>query len=345
MKYVVLVALLGCSSPETPNPTPTTQSDAGPTFTTIVDEKAGLQSPTDLAFHPDRDELWIVDRATNGVHVVFAPGKSEQRVESRVDAYAQHFMPKPAALAFGVEGRFATCADSRNEWNEGPLTKPDDFMGPTLWTSDLSIFARVGQTFPKPSSAPEGSHLDMLHESPHCVGIAHEKDNVFWVFDGLHGNVVRYDFQKDHGPGGASHADGIVRRYPEVAVQRVEGVVGHMAIEGTSLYIADTGGGRVLRVDIASGASSGKLAPEELVAEYTKVEGVKVEVLANGLREPSGIAVHNGRVYVAEHESGDIVVIGGARIATGAKDLAGLAFHGDKLFFVDESGKRVVRVD
>ena len=245
----------------------------------------------------------------------------------------------------GVEGRFATCADSRDEWNEGPLPKPDDFMGPTLWTSDLSIFAKVGQAFPKPSGAPEGSHLDMLHESPHCVGIAHERDNVYWVFDGLNGNVVRYDFQKDHGPGGASHADGIVRRYPETKVKRIEGVVGHVIIDGTSLYVADTGGGRVLRVDLTTGSVNGKLPPEELLAEYTKVEGVKVEVLASGLREPSGIAVHDGRVYVGEHATGDIVVIGGERIATGAKGLAGLAFQNQKLFFVDEVGKRVVRVD
>jgi sugar lactone lactonase YvrE len=46
-----------------------------------------------------------------------------------------------------------------------------------------------------------------------------------------------------------------VRRYPEVKLTRVPGVPGHMVVdpETRTVFIADTGGGRVVAVDADSG--------------------------------------------------------------------------------------------
>src|SRR6185436_15383106 len=182
------------------------------------------------------------------------PGTGQQTVETRVDAYARHFMDKVTSIAFGAQNRFASCQESHDDWNDVPQA-PDDFMGPTLWLADLDVFARIGQTMPYDPKKPEGSHLDMLHQSPLCMGIAWDRDNVYWAFDGTHGDLVRYDFQQDHGPGGADHSDGIVRRYGDAKVTRVDGVPGHLALDHASglLYVADTGGGRVMVLDTNTG--------------------------------------------------------------------------------------------
>ena len=37
-----------------------------------------------------------------------------------------------------------------------------------------------------------GSHLDMLHNTPLCMGIAHEAANRYWVFGGLKGSVAGF---------------------------------------------------------------------------------------------------------------------------------------------------------
>ena len=59
--------------------------------------------------------------------------------------------------------------ESRNTYNDQGLG--DDFMGPTLWTSDPEIFGYnpdaveyLSDLFGMPVDL--GSHIDMLHESP-----------------------------------------------------------------------------------------------------------------------------------------------------------------------------------
>jgi len=195
-----LLTVAACSSESTggaPQPPAATPAAAPVVLGTAAD---GLSAPTDLAFAPD-GRLWVVNRATNGVVIYTSPGEAMQSAEARIDRYAEHFMMKPSGLAFGDDNRFATCQESRDEWNDEPLPKPDDFMGPTLWSSDVNVFAKVGQLYPLLPGEKEGSHLDMLHESPLCMGIAHSagQGNAFWVFDGLNGDLVMYDFAKDHG--------------------------------------------------------------------------------------------------------------------------------------------------
>ena len=64
-----------------------------------------------------------------------------------------------------------------------------------------------------PKRSIGGSHIDMLHESPLGMGIAHDSGNSYWYFDGYYGHLVYYDFKEDHDIGMDDHSDGVVRRY------------------------------------------------------------------------------------------------------------------------------------
>lgn len=322
----------------------------GATFVVIGTAADGLHAVRDLEFNPAAPEqLWTFNMLSHGVVIYFDPGTPQQTSEERIDAYGQHFMAYVSSAAFGDLDTFATCQESRNEWNVGPQD-PDDFMGPALWPADLDIFAKVGQEFPP--NGQEGSHLDMLHQSPLCMGIAHEAGNAFWAFDGMNGNIVRYDFQSDHGPGGSDHTDGVITRYKDVTVTRLGNIPGHMELDHATgmLYIADTGAGRLLRLDTASGTNTGKLIGDWDGAEYTGVEGADVKVLAEGLDEPSGLALHGGRLLVSEHGTGDIVAfdLEGTeidRMATPAKRIMGITIgpEGD-LWYADAGANEIVRV-
>lgn len=312
-------------------------------LTVIATSADGLDAPRDLAFHPDRpNELWTVNLGFEGVVILFAPGTPSQRADVRHDSHASHFMASPASLAFGDDGHFATCGESRNGGN--------DFMGPVLWDSDLAVFARVNQGGPL-----LGSHIDMLHQSPLCMGIEHAGGNGYWTFDGLAGHVVYYDFQEDHGPGYDDHADGIVRRYTEARVTRRSGIGGHLVLDRSSgwLYVADSGGRRVIRLDTASGRPTWRLrATNEPLAEFTEYSGANVEIFASGLSAPSGMALANGRLFVSDEQTGEIIGYDIAsrqelgRVATGAAAIMGLAFGPDgKLWYVDAAANTVVRLD
>lgn len=323
----------------------------GGTFTVIGTANDGLNAVRDLEFNPAAPgQLWTFNMLSHGVVIFFEPGTAQQTSEERIDAYGQHFMAYVSSAAFGDADTFATCQESRNEWNVGPQN-PDDFMGPALWPADLEIFAKVGQEFPPVEQ--EGSHLDMLHQSPLCMGIAHEAGNAFWAFDGHHGNIVRYDFQADHGPGGGDHSDGIITRYKDVTVTRLANIPGHMELDHATgmLYIADTGAGRIVRLDTATGTNTGKLAGDWDGAEYTGVEGAEVLVLVEGLDEPSGLALHEGRLFVSEHGTGDIVAfdLDGQeidRMATPAKRIMGITIGpAGSLWYADAGADEVVRVD
>lgn len=65
------------------------------------------------------------------------------------------------------------------------------------------------------------------------MGIEWEEDNVFWVYDGYNKNIVRcMIFGEDHGPGNDDHSDGIVHRYTEIAVNRIDdNISNHLALD------------------------------------------------------------------------------------------------------------------
>lgn len=322
-----------------------------PSFQILASAADGLSVPRDLEFNPERpDELWTVNQAIDGTVIVLDPGTSSQRIEVRVDSHANHFMEEVSSIAFGANETFGTCQESRNTYDHH--APANDFMGPALWPSDLSIYAAANQD---PSSELLGSHLDMLHQSPYCMGMAHDRANVYWVFDGLHGDIVRYDFQRDHGPGYDDHSDGIVRRY-DTSVRRTRGIPSHLELDSATgwLYVADTGNHRVIRLDTRSGSEAYALEPyAEPLAEYTMWTGATVDVVTtSGLTSPSGIALHDGRLFVSDAWNGDIVALdpeSGAelgRIHTGNAGVYGLTFGpDDKLYFVNGVEQILVRVD
>jgi hypothetical protein len=324
----------------------------GNTFTVIGTAEDGLNVPRDLEFNPGAPEqLWTFNMLSHGTVIYIEPGTEQQTSEERIDAYGQHFMAYVSSAAFGDNGNFASCHESRDEWNVGPQ-EPDDFMGPALWPADLEIFAVVGQAFP-PEGGVEGSHLDMLHQSPWCMGIAHDTGNVYWAFDGMNDTIVRYDFVEGHGPGGGDHSDGIIWRYMDTTVTRVANIPGHMELDHATgmLYVADTGAGRIMRLDTTSGTNTGNLPGDWDGATYEGVEGADYQAVVEGLGEPSGLALHEDRLFVSDHASGEVIAyeLDGTeieRMPTPAARLMGIAIGpaGD-LWYVDAEANELVRVD
>lgn len=331
-----------------------TLDPAGTTWVYILGAEEKLTDPRDLGFDPDGN-LWIANRSDDRTFIVAAPGTDAQENERRKDGYAEHFMEETAALSFeDSEGaspdygnEFGSCGESENTYNN--TARKNDFMGPVLWSADLDIFAEKN-----PHGL--GSHLDMLHQSPLCVGIAWERDNIYWVFDGFHDALVVYDFQNDHDIGQDDHTDGIVYRLSEPMVTRVEGAPGHMMIEPATglLYVADTGGGRILRLDPESGERGSSLrALNEELDDFAKWENIDWTELVTGLNQPGGLAIGDGVLYVAEFATGVLHAydLDGTELQTldtgrGAGAIYGIEIGPDgALWIVDHSTPAVFRLD
>jgi hypothetical protein len=325
-------------------------------LTVIADEDDGLSRPRDLAFHPNRlGEAWIVNRLDDSVTIVFDTRGDKFETEHRIDGYALHFMEEPSSIAFGDQTfgddwTFATCQESENTYNGN--APPDQFMGPALWSADLEIFAVA-------DPIGLGSHLDMLHHSPNCMGIAHETANVYWAFDGYNGQVVRYDFNVDHAPGYDDHSDGLIRFFAEPSVLRVPDVPSHMEFDGATgmLYVADTGNARVLRVNTGSGEFLRNITRKERgtkVDEWTKIQWSEVVSASAGhFTRPSGLVLHEGTLYVGDNATGTIFAFdleGNllTKYETGLEEGALMGMEAgpdDKLYLVDARTNRVLRLD
>ena len=135
------------------------------TYDLIVNLSDQIDEPRDLDFHPNGD-LWIINTGTEnsgGSTVkVLSPGLAGQTDLWEQDGNAWHFMSLPSGIAFSNNGNFATSTSVLDANHQG-----GSFTGPALWSSDPLIYA-------KPSGG-NGSHLDMLHESPYCMGICSEE--------------------------------------------------------------------------------------------------------------------------------------------------------------------------
>jgi hypothetical protein len=311
---------------------------------TLVLEEESLRQPTDLAFNPDRpDEVWVVNRKDDSVIIATGLGTPEMAWERRRDPAASHFMDRPPAIAFGAPGTFATCGDGDNGGN--------DFIGPALFTSDLAIFAE---------STPDGlgSHIDMLHSTPFCRGIAHEEANAYWVFNSVEGSLDWYDFHQDHGPGNDDHSDGEILRYAEGVVAGVDDVPSHLFFraEDRHLYVADTGNKRILKLDTESGVLGGTFpGTNEPTAQRKRVEGaIFTDVVPPGtLEAPSGLEIRGELLYVSDHATsrfyafdlqGQLVRTLDTGLPPGS--LAGFNFGPDgKIYFVELPTARVYRID
>jgi hypothetical protein len=331
------------------------------------DNRDRLLEPTGLAWHGQKtDELWVTLRFgpdartcnTDGGacpwlegHVAIVAGATtlEPGVTMKVDANAWHFMRRPTGIAWGAGDRFATCGEARTgnyEDDEFP------YNGPTLWTADPAIFAE-----PPPPGA-NGTHLDMLHSSPFCMGIAHEVDSIYWVFNGDAGALDRYDFHEPHQPGGEDHSDGEVWRYALGELQRVPEVPAHLAYEPASrlLYVSDPGHSRVIALDTATGAESGEIISYDGLRTHALVTGATVtEIVRPGeVARPSGLALVDGVLFVADRASGRITAwdveakrpIRSLDTGFGPDALTALSYGPDgKLYASDIVGGRVLRIE
>jgi hypothetical protein len=318
-------------------------------------EDDGLDVPRDLAFNPEEPgELWTVNRDDDSVVIFREAGTEDQESEHIVDPYAFHFMEEPSSIAFGAPGTFATCQESDNTYNHS--SPANDFMGPALWSSDPDIFGISNGTQAGGCNLGLGSHIDMLHESPFCMGIEWEDDNVYWVFDGAHSAIVRYDFHTDHGVGCDDHSDGEVARYVQGEVDRKEDVPSHLALDRQTgfLYVADTGNSRVAVLDTSSGEEGDGLQPSEPGVDYYRMEDAEMWTLFDGddwnVDDPSGLVLHDGLLFVSDHDNGNILAfnLDGDLVdwlETGRDGVMGLEFSPDgELWFVDAEEDELVRV-
>ncbi len=314
-------------------------------FSVAVEASAGLATPRDLAFNPQiPNELWIVNLDDNSTTVVEAIGTADQMAEKYAALGKDHFMARPSALAFGDNGAFAT-AQEEDEVTQP--TTPADFMGPTLWTSDRTIF-----------DSGHGGHLDMLHNSPNGAGIAWESGNRYWVFDGYHNSITLYDFHSDHGPGGSDHSDGEVVRYVEGEVSYVGDVPSHMEFHDGLLYIADTGNNRLATLDPTVGEAGARTTPNYDGGPQYYWNGGQIETFVEGadveLEVPSGLEIHDDLIFVSDNKHSRIVAIDfdgnlvdyldlSSEVPEGG--LMGMAFAEDgSLYAVDAVNSRIVRV-
>ncbi|MDD9947337.1 MAG: hypothetical protein OXU20_40235 [Myxococcales bacterium] len=346
--------------------------DVEPVVTVIAD--ADLHTPTDLEFNPYvEDELWVMNYEDSSATIVSGAGGEAHTIEHRRDVEGpRHFMPSPTAFAFG--GRETTLSDADGKMVEGTFaTCPGvdrPFMGPTLWPSDLRIFA-----ISKPDREPPfngrdtglegpGSHLDMLHRTPACTGIAWEgSGNIYWSYSGSQKMFVKYDFAEDHGIGNIDHTDGSVWRYPVEGVGYLPSVPGHLTYDpaGKLVYMADPANGRVVVFDPATAGDERDMGPRQNVDSLDIAKdmggGELKELVPSsyGLVLPSGLEIHKQAIYVSDHETSiihkfslDGSPLGKVELSDEVErsGLAGLAFGPDnKLYFVDMIGERVLRLD
>lgn len=320
-------------------------------------EPPAAWSATALAFDPQRSgELWVTLRrfpsskpclsnATAGcaalegqVALVQHAGSSTPELTLKKDGNAWHFMRRPTSIAFGDNGNLATCGEARTDNFEDETI---DYSGPVLWSSDPQIFGVP----PKPGQ--NGTHLDMLHDSPYCMGIAHERENAYWVFNGQLGALDRYDFHHPHVIGGEDHSDGELSRYLEGELVRVPEVPSQLAFdrERRALYIVDTSQGRILRLATDSGTPGADVPANDPIAVHRRIDDAVVEELVppGVLSRPSGIALWGTVVLVTDNATGRIFwfsregeALGSVSTGLAPGALSGIAVGPDQHLYVSD---------
>lgn len=100
---------------------------------------------------------------------------------------------------------------------------------------------------------------------------------------------------------------------------------------------------------VALTARGGVIVAEQGAGRVLAIAGGKSEVLASGLREPSGVAVDgSSTVYFSEQAGGRVAKIAGGRVDTvldGLQKPQGLVVRGSKLYVVDAGAKTLIESD
>jgi sugar lactone lactonase YvrE len=314
----------------------------------ILGGEDGLYEPRDVAVNPALDgQLWVPNYGDSSMTILSNLDKPGQSVKKKAGYYNFHFMPKPSAMAFGRPNRMATVHEE-DEKTQGENGTPADFMGPSLWPTDSNF------------EGGHASHLDMLHNSPNAMGIAWDRDNVYWVFDGYHKSITRYDFAQEHEPGGDDHSQGAIERYVEGEVSYVPDVSSHMEFDQSSklLYIADTGNSRIAVLDTKIGVPGDSLSPNYDRCVQRRMEGGVIKTLvseaAAGLQRPSGLALRDGILYVSDNATSKIFAFNlkgelvdwldlSAEVRSGG--LMGMDFDAQgRLYVVDARDNRLLQI-
>lgn len=325
----------------------------GVSLTLIGSERNGLNYPRDLDFNPEQPgELWVINQRDDSAIIFEDAGTEKQRSIKVIDPAADHFMEEVSAISFGSPGKFATCQESGNTYND--RARPNLFMGPTLWPSDRNLFGETNPEAVNFLGFDLGSHLDMLHESPYCMGIEWAGSESYWVFEGLTNSIALYDFREDHGPGFDDHSDGIMMRYAKGQVLRIPGIPSHMAYDDEMglLYIADTGNRRIGVLDAKTGGGEGVRLPVKepgtILVELSDSADIYSLPGTDGLlNAPSGIAIREGIIYVTDAANGYIVALNREGevidwLNTGAPGLFGLTFDAEGNLYVVHGPENLV---
>ena len=351
-----------------------------------------LDQPVDLAFYPRASgQLWILNQGSNSVTIQYCPGaKNQVYSENRRDLAACHFMQAPTSLSFGnapgegdapnysgqqaryldEAGTVLTTGNSCNPYDAAGLSADhaglrycSDFMGPTLWEASQKSFAIANNDiFPadvSPRGVPQGSHIDMLHQSPYSMGSVWSGNNAtYWVWDAgpdsRFGSITRLQIDQSHGYGGYNHNAASMYRYDGLVLQRpARGIPGHMALWGKWLYLADPSGGRIIRLDTTTGDLAESVKPEQQWREhyrnYRRVMNATIEVLNVPdlvLKTPSGLHAANNTLFISDWETNRIHAVTLNQSHTGhqllgsiqtpAQGITGITVDEvDRLWFVD----------
>lgn len=354
MRFKILISLLALS---TMNLFADTQQliDGNINKKVIVNSGHQVQYPTDVDFNPQvPGQLWVLNHGleTGGTTITIDnPGTTAQLNDYRRDGAAGHFMVYASALAFG-DTTWATAQDYFNA-NRAFF---GGWCGPSLWPSDMSVYAIYGNP---PSGGANGSHYDMVHQSPYSSGIAHEKDLTYWVNDGEYGSISKYDFGVAHIAGGADHSDGKVYRYVDVPYEMNAGIPAHMVIQGNWIYYINPGTKSVNRLDITTGTKGKSLAPTsnggEQLAEFVEMNGgIWEQFITEGLVSPSGIDIQGDYMIVSDNANGSILLYNISTdspvlvttLQTDALSIMGVKFDAEgDIYYVDNLGHEVVKLE
>lgn len=325
--------LLGCSSESLDGSDPATPPMTGPDYGLGDGTLASVElqevyrptgrvplSATALAWNTTvAGELWVTLRqppsgkpcteansagcaALRGqVAVISGADGATPQAALKEDGNSWHFMRRPTAIAWGQGDTFGTCGEALTDNFEDV---PVPYAGPVLWSSNPSVFGV------EPQAGQNGTHLDMLHETPYCMGIAHESGNAYWAVNGDVGALDRYDFHFPHAIGGEDHADGEVFRYARGELLRVAEVPSHTVYDQKRkrVYVADTGHARVLSVDPSTASMGGAIDVYEELRGSGEMVGASVSELVppGTLQAPSGVALVGDVLYVTDNATSRI---------------------------------------
>ncbi len=327
-------------------------------YDTVLTSVNNISQPRDLDFKPGTDELWVMNRGVasgSSWVIAYHAGTPQQSIQYRKDSHSSHFTVYGTAMAFGNVGEFAALSEIRNTNSSSTST----FMGPSLWSADTAITARVFQNN-WVSGYPLGSHLDMLHQSPFGMGVAHDTANRYWVTDGHFGNIVLYDYGVDHGPGYDNHSDGRIWRYTDIPFVRVVNIPGHIVKDTVSgwMYYVNSGPKTLCRFNPAAASVAGILsAPStsnEPLQGYWDMQGATYEVIDTFATQICGIEVFNDRLLVSDYDNGNIYVYDLSSgtpvfmdtIITGQATMEGIKIGVDgKIWFVNNAASTVCKID